>query len=155
VRKVNCDEGRKKIWLRKAVVSLGGLDAFKFPLRQSIRKKRERIIESKRTGRRCQKSSRRWRRLSESIPGESPLETLDFADRAERRKDMPLDLPKYLRELGVILSIRRRFRRSRFAASVSLLSSSESLLSPLNSLGVGKDGFKGEESLEESPVGSG
>ena len=102
----------------------------------------------------CQKSCLRWRRLSGSIPGEPPLEALDFADRAERRRDMPLDLPKYLQAFRVIPSIWRRFRRSLFTASVPLLSSESSLLLP-SSLCVGKDGSKGEASFEESPVESG
>lgn len=33
VRKVSCDQGGKKIRLRKAVVSLGRLNTLKFPLR--------------------------------------------------------------------------------------------------------------------------
>src|SRR6266566_4908138 len=102
----------------------------------------------------CQKSCLRWRRLSGSIPGEPPLEALDFADRAERRRDMPLDLPKYLRVFRVIPSIWRRFRRSLFTASVPLLSSEPSLLLP-SSLCVGKDGSKGEPPFEELPVESG
>jgi hypothetical protein len=99
----------------------------------------------------CQKSCLRWRRLSGSIPGEPPLETLDLADRAERRRDMPLDLPKYLRAFRVIPSIWRRFRMSPSTVSVPLLSSESSLWLP-GSLCVDKDG---EESFEESPVGSG
>jgi hypothetical protein len=102
----------------------------------------------------CQKSCLRWRRLSGSIPGEPPLEALDFADRAERRRDMPLDLPKYLRAFRVIPSIWRRFRRSPFTASVPLLSS-ESSPWPPGSLCEGKGVSKGEPSFEESPVGSG
>ena len=34
----------------------------------------------------CRKSCLRWRRLSESIPREPPLEALDLADRAERKR---------------------------------------------------------------------
>ena len=105
-----------------------------------------RVIESRElTGRICQKSCLRWRRGSESIPGDSALEALFLTDRAERIKFIPLDLPKYLRELGFTESVRRRFRMS---VSVSLLSPESSLWLP-GTLGVGKDGCKGEPSLEE------
>lgn len=116
---------------------------------------RKKIIESqKHTGRMCQNSSLRWRRLSGSIPGESPLETLDLADRAERRRDMPLDLPKYLRAFRVIPNIWRRFRRSLITVSVPLLSSDSSLWR-LGSFCRGKDGCKGEASFGESLAESG
>ena len=71
-----------------------------------------------------------------------------MADMAELTKDMPLDLPKYLRKLGVIHSVWRRSVRSLFVVSVSLPSSESSLWLP-GTLGVGKDGCKGEVSLEE------
>ncbi|SRR6266852_4581965 len=113
------------------------------------------MIESrKHTGRMCQKACLRWRRLSGSTPGEPPLEALDLADRAERRRDIPLDLPKYLRAFWVIPSSWRRFRMSLFTVSVPLLSSESSLWLP-GSLCMVKSGCKGEASFGESPVGSG
>jgi hypothetical protein len=77
------------------------------------------------------------------------LEALVFTDMMERRRVMPLDLPKYLGEPGVMQSVPKPDRNSLFARMSESLSAGESSPWLPDELGMRRDACKGEASLEE------